>query len=92
MGVITIPMDTRLANWAEKLAIPKRFSVVTNEAMKSGVLTPKVRDEIVQSMSTLIMVHTIRPTSNDYNTVCLRLIKTHPILKDRIDSGYVSSV
>ena len=78
--------------WAEKLMIPRRFSVVTNEAMKSGVLTPKAWDEIVNSMATLIMVHTIWPTSNDYNTECLRLIKTHPILKDGADNGYVSSV
>jgi len=83
-------MDNRLINWAKKLVIPKRFSVVTNEALKSGILMPKARDEIVASLSTLMMVHTIRPTSNDYNTVCLRLIKTHPILKDGVDSGYVS--
>lgn len=81
-----------MANWAEKLIIPRRFSIVTNEAMKSGVLTPRARDEIVNYMATLMMVHTIRPTSNDYNTVCLRLIKTHPILKDGADNGYVSSV
>lgn len=81
-----------MASWAEKLIIPRRFSVVTNEAMKSGVLTPRARDEIVNSMATLMMVHTIRPTPNDYNTVCLRLIKAHPILRDGADSGYVSSV
>ena len=85
-------MYIRSANWAEKLVIPKRFSVVTNEALKSGALTPKLRDEIVHSMATFMMIHTIRPTPHDYNTVCLRLVKTHPILKDRIDGGYVSSV
>ena len=87
-----LSMDFRLANWAEKIVIPKRFSVVTNEALKSGVLTPKARDEIVHSLATLMMVHTIRPTPDDYNTVCLRLIKTHSILKDKVDSGYVSYI
>ena len=83
-------MFCRLTDWAEKLIIPKRFSSITNEAMKSGALTPKARDEIVHSLATLIMVHTVRPTSTDYNLVCSRLVKTHPILKDRLDSGYVS--
>ena len=78
------------ADWAGKLAIPSRFSVETNTALTSGVLTRKARDEIVNSLSTLILVHTMHPTADDYNTVCTKLIKKHPILKDHIGSGYVS--
>ena len=77
-------------DWAGKISIPSRFSVETNTALTSGVLTSKARDEIVKSLSTLMLVHTMHPTSDDYNTVCSRLIKKHPVLKDHIGSGYVS--
>jgi len=72
------------------MVMPKRFSLVTNEAIKSGALTPRARDEIIHSLTTLIMVHTINPISDDYNTVCTRLVKTYPTLKDQVDGGYVS--
>ena len=65
------------------MVMPKRFSLVTNEAIKSGALTPRARDEIIHSLATLI-------TSDDYNTVCTQLVKTYPTLKDQVDGGYVS--
>ena len=89
---IAVYVLSRLTNWAEKLVIPKRFSVVTNESIKSGVLTPKARSEIVHSLATLMMVHTIRPTTDDLNIVCARLIKMYPILKDTMDNGHVSFI
>ena len=70
--------------------IPKRFSAATTEEMKTGALTPKARDEIIHSLATLMMVHTIHPSPQDYNMVCSRLIKTYPLLKDQIDGGFVS--
>lgn len=77
-------------DWATKLSIPSQFSVETMSSIKSGVPTRKARDEVINSLATLIMVHTMRPTSNDYNTVCKRLIEKHTALKDNIGSGYVS--
>ena len=62
----------------------------TTSTMKSGVLTPKARDEIVHSLATLIMVYTAHPSSSDYNAVCSNLIKKHPVLRDCVGSGYVS--
>ena len=44
------------------------FSVETNTALTS-VLTSKARDEIVKSLSTLMLVHTMHPTSDDYDTM-----------------------
>ena len=58
-------------------------------AIKSGILNNEVRDEIVNSVSTLMMVHTLKPTSEEYNTVCSRLIMAYPTLKDNCDNGYV---
>ena len=89
---IAVYVLSKLTNWAEKLVISKTLSVVTNESIKSGVLTPKAQSEIVHSLATLTMVHTIRPTTNDLNTVCTRLIKMYPILKDTMDNGYVSFI
>ena len=38
-----------------------------------------------------MMIHTRTPSSDQYNTVCRKLIETYPILKDEIGStGYVS--
>ena len=57
--------------------------------ISSGVPTRKARDEIVNALSTLIMVHTIRPSSEDYTIICKKLVEKHPTLKDSLGSGYV---
>ena len=80
----------RDVNWAEVLVIPKRFSTETTAAIKSGKLNNKARDEVINALATLMMVHTIKPTSNDYNTICSKLVRAYPLLKDSADSGYVS--
>ena len=54
------------------------------------MLTRKTRVEIHNSLATLILVHTSRPTSNDREIVCRRLIEKYPSLRDSFPSGYVS--
>lgn len=78
-------------DWADKLVLPTRFSTPTTEAIKTGVLTKSVRVEIVDSLSTLMLIHTSRPTPHDLDTICRRLIEKFPKLKDTVDNGYVSS-
>ena len=56
-----------------------------------GILTQNARVEIVDSLSTLVMVHTIRPTPEDLTVLSRRLIEKHPSLHDRVDNGFVSS-
>lgn len=46
----------------------------------------------MNSLSTLVLVHTMHPTSDDYNILCSRLVKKHAVLKDHIGSGYVSFI
>ena len=78
----------RDVNWVEVIVIQKRFSTETTAAIKSGKLNNKVRHEVIKkALATLMMVHTIKPTSNDYNTICSKL---YLLLKDSADSGYVS--
>ena len=48
-------------NFVEKLVIPIRSSAETTIAMKTGVLKRRHRDEIINSLSTLILVHTSHP-------------------------------
>lgn len=77
------------SNWAETMAIPTRFSGETTSSIDSGVLSKRSRDEIVQSLSTHILVHTNRPLPDDFHTVCRRLVEKYPSLKDTVDNGYV---
>ena len=73
------PVDTK---WQDSFVIPAAFSVFTEKAIKSGILTKRVRTEIVQSLSTSILIHTRNPSGDQYNAVCLKLIETYPTLKD----------
>ena len=77
------------ADWAEKLAIPSRFSVETTLALKRGAPNGKARDDIINSVATAMLVHTMHPTGANYNCICQRLVEKHPVLKDSIGSGYV---
>ena len=76
--------------WAHNITIPSRFSRPTMKCIEEGILTSASRDEVVNSLSTLMMLHTVTPTSTDYTIVCERLVKAIPCLKDCVGSGYVS--
>ena len=73
------------SDWAKQVSIPTRFSAETTSALKNKVTTQKARDEIIN----VLLVHTLRPTSDDYNMVCQRFVNKHPSLKDASGSGYV---
>ena len=77
-------------DWAEKLVLPVRFSVATSKVLDTGLLTKKARVEIITALSTLMLVHTSRPTPRDLTIVSRRLVEKHPKLKDKVDNGYVS--
>ena len=70
--------------------MPSRFSTSTTKAVDTGILTKRARVEIVHSLSTLILLHTCRPTPYDLDTVSRRLIQKYPKLRDSVDKGYVS--
>lgn len=72
--------------------MPVRFSAGTNEVVKTGILPKKARVEIVNSLATLMLVHTSRPSPSDLTTVSRRLVEKHPKLKDKVDNGFVSEV
>ena len=81
---------TQNLDWADRLVLPTRFSTPTTKAMESGVLTKKARIEIVDSLATFMLIHTSRPTPQDFTTISKRLIEKYPKLRDTVDTGYVS--
>ena len=84
-----LPANPRL--WLTSFTVPAGFSANTEDAISTGILTSKVRTEIVQSLSASILVHTKKPTPEEYNTICSKLIDTYPTLRDEYGgSGYVS--
>jgi hypothetical protein len=53
-------------------------------------ITSAVRCEIITSLATLVMVHTMNPTPTEYTTLSGRLVAKYPILADGFGCGYVS--
>ena len=55
------------------------------------MVTGIARREIVQVLRTYMLVYTTMPNSEQYNTVCRKLVTKYPELKDAEgDSHYVS--
>lgn len=66
------------------------FSGTVQRAIETGVVIAKARQEIVQMLRTLMLQHTKYPTSDQYTTVCQKLIIKYPKLRDTIGSnGFV---
>jgi hypothetical protein len=57
-------------------------------ALKSGsILLPASRNEIVDSLSTIIMLETKHPSANQLEKVALRLISVYPTIADKLPGG-----
>ena len=77
--------------WHLNFRIPElqTFSSFVRDAVKTGVVSSRARREIVQVLRTYVIAHTITPTSEQYTTVCRRLIAKYPKLED---TGGISSI
>ena len=64
----------------------------TMECISSGILTQSSRTEIIQTLATLMWVHTHYPSKEAYNTLCAKLVKTHPNLADDAGDGQATYV
>lgn len=60
------------------------------EDKEKYILSKAVRIEIVAVIANLMMLQTRFPVSEDYTSVCRRLIEKYPQLQDVIGNGYVS--
>ena len=84
----------QVGNWAHDFKIPDQFSLKTMAALKGKnklLITKAVCREIVSSVSTLIMLHTITPTQEDRAVIAAKLVTKYPILVDGFGCGFVSS-
>ena len=82
------------SKWHTTFVVPEKhtFSGCVQRAISSGVIQAKARQEIVQTLRTYMLQHTLYPTSEEYTAVCQKLIVTYPNLQDTIGSnGFVSS-
>lgn len=50
-------------------------------------LLPAARDEIVDSLATMIMVHTDRPSSKEMEKVLQKLVSKFPVIADKVPGG-----
>ena len=84
---------TAAADWHHNFTIPslESFSGSVQRAVETGVISSKARREIVQVLRTMMIAHTVYPTSDQYVSVSQRLIAKFPKLKDPIGTnGFVS--
>ena len=70
--------------WHLSFKIPElqTFSTFVRDAVRTGVVSARARREIVQVLRTYVTAHTITPTSEQYTTVCRRLVAKYPKLED----------
>jgi len=72
------------SKWHVEFVIPelRTFSHNVKDFITTGIVTGRARREIIQVLHTHMTAHTIYPTSEQYNTVCKKLISKYPNLKD----------
>jgi len=73
------------AEWHTSFTIPefKNFLQFFETAVATGVVTGRARREIVLVLHTFINAHTMFPKSEQYNTVCRKLISKYASLQDK---------
>ena len=50
-------------------------------------MLPAARNEIVDSLATMIMVHTDRPSSKEMEKVLQKLVSKFPVIADKVPGG-----
>ena len=75
---------SNLSEWHMQFNIPdlQSFSQHVKNAVNTGVITARARREINQVLRTYMTAYTIFPTSEQYTTICKKLIEKYPSLKD----------
>jgi len=87
------PPKEPVENWNLDFEIPdlNNFSGVVKNAISTGVITGQARKEVIQVLRTYITKYTEYPSSEQYVTICQKLIMKYPILEDTEGtSQYVS--
>ena len=79
------------SDWDVYFNVPdaKSFSSCIQHAINTGIVTAKARREFTQVLHTHMIVHTINPTSEQYVTICRKLIVKYPKLEDEKGNAFV---
>jgi len=72
------------SNWHDSFSIPDLncFSPHVRDAVNNGIITDKAKREIHQVLRTYITAYMLYPTSEQYTTVCKKLVQKYPVLCD----------
>ena len=81
---VSSPVIPTQSDWHVTFAILdlQTFSDHVREAVSTGIVTGRVRREIIQVLRTYITAHTVYPKSEQYKTVCRKLLEKFPKLED----------
>lgn len=55
-------MTTGSSTWLHKFKVPERFSTKAMKAMEDGVISKGVRVEVIGTVATQMLQHTLHPT------------------------------
>ena len=77
-------MEISSSEWHISFLIPELqiFSHHVKDAIATGIIPGRARREIIQVLRTYMTAHTIKPNSEQYNTICKKLILKYPKLSD----------
>lgn len=90
--LLTSPIPAQ-SEWHLAFVIPelRTFSDHVKEAVATGVISSRARREIIQVLRTYMTAYTVKPKSEQYKTICKKLILKFPKLEDTEGKGdYVS--
>ena len=81
----TLAPNSTNVEWHLNFMIPPEtsFTSCVQQAIKTGVITAKARREIISVLRTYVVSNKVYPTSDQYNTVCRKLVSKFPNLMDR---------
>ena len=74
------------------ILILNNFSGVVKEAVKTGVITGQARKEIIQVLRTYITKYTANPSSEQYVTICQKLVMKYPTLQETEGTSHFVSI
>jgi len=79
-------------NWHLDFLVPEKekFGYSASQAIDNGHVTSNAKRKIISLLRSLMVQHTLYPTSEQYITVCTKLVMKYPKLQDPVGNRIVS--
>lgn len=81
-----------MEGWENEFVIPKQYSGTVMIALTNVRITTNVRAQIVQDVATKMMSYCKYPSTDQYETVAIKLVTAFPILKDSMGPGHATLI